>query len=163
MLWLLQGADSGDICASCCSAIVETLKVNYNINDSALQAVVPYYASIIPCMGTQRHRGEGIGGVGCQLWEKKKGERLVFFFFRERRPGCEDERLLGGLLVQHLRHGADWMTDSLSPRSHPSLHLSRSQPPTPDPPAPPPPPFAAAAAAAISDNICLILLPSTAE
>lgn len=59
-LWLLEGADSGDICASCCSAIVETLKVNYNINDSTLQAVVPYYASIIPCMGTQRHR-EGIG------------------------------------------------------------------------------------------------------
>lgn len=61
-LWLLEGADSGDICASCCSAIVETLKVNYNINDSTLQAVVPYYASIIPCMGTQRHR-EGIGPV----------------------------------------------------------------------------------------------------
>lgn len=57
--WLLEGADSGGICASCCSAIVETLKVNYNINDRALQAVVPYYASIIPCMSTQRHR-EGI-------------------------------------------------------------------------------------------------------
>lgn len=38
------------------SAIVETLKVNYTINDSALQAVGPYYASIIPRMGTQRRR-----------------------------------------------------------------------------------------------------------
>lgn len=57
VLWLRGGADSGDICASCCSAIAETLKVNYNINDSALQAVAPYYASIIPRAGTQRHRG----------------------------------------------------------------------------------------------------------
>lgn len=52
-LWLRGAADSGDICASCCSAIVETLKVNYNINDSALQAVGPYYTSIIPCMSAQ--------------------------------------------------------------------------------------------------------------
>lgn len=58
-LWLLGAADSGGICASCCSAIGKTLKVNYNINDRPLQAVVPYYTSIIPCMGTQRHR-EGI-------------------------------------------------------------------------------------------------------
>lgn len=137
MLWLLQGADSGDICASCCSAIVETLKVNYNINDSALQAVVPYYASIIPCMGTQGIAGKESAGSAANSGKKKKRER-IFFFLRERRPGCEDERLLGGLLVQHLRRGVDWMTDSLSPRSHPSLHLSRSQPPTPDPPTLPP-------------------------
>ncbi len=82
VLWLLEGADSGDICASCCSAIVETLKVNYNINDSALQAVVPYYASIIPCMGTQRHR-EGIGPhyhlykKATALWKGTVVERIV--------------------------------------------------------------------------------------
>lgn len=73
MLWLIDGADSGDICASCCSAIVETLKVNYNINDSALQAVVPYYASIIPCMGTQRHRE----GMGHRRQLREKGKRAA--------------------------------------------------------------------------------------
>ncbi len=50
------------------------------------------------------------------------------------------------------------MTDSLSLHLHPSLHLSSKQPPTPDPPSPP-----CCTAAAISDNICLILPPSTAE
>lgn len=46
-------ADSGDICASCCSATLETVKVNYSINGGALQAVAAYYTSIIPHAATR--------------------------------------------------------------------------------------------------------------
>lgn len=36
--------------------IVETLKVNYNINDSTLQAVLPHHTSITPHSATPRNR-----------------------------------------------------------------------------------------------------------
>lgn len=144
-LWLLGAADSGGICASCCSAIRKTLKVNYNINDRPLQAVVPYYTSIIPCMGTQRHR-EGIAfAPAAALNSRTKNEGEQHF------PPVYH--------VTTWQSAADWMTDSLSLHFHPSLHFSSEQPPTSDPhPSPPP-----CTKAAIPNNICLILPPSTAE
>lgn len=81
-LRLQVAADSGDICASCCSTTVETVKVNYNINDGAPQAVVPYYGSIIPHVAT--HGGAppaaavmpAVGLTTCSMWLRLVDERV---------------------------------------------------------------------------------------
>lgn len=154
-LWLLEGADSGDICASCCSAIVETLKVNYNINDSTLQAVVPYYASIIPCMGTQRHR-EGIGPSlpphppPTSLWKGAVYERIVGLWSST--FSCYSTSPHGMVLT-------GWLIPFLS-ISIPHFIFRASTPPPLTPYHPHPP---HGTVAAISNNICLILPPSTVE
>ena len=173
VLWLLEGADSGDICASCCSAIVETLKVNYNINDSALQAVVPYYASIIPCMGTQRHRG-GIGRLSPPPPPPHRPPPPHNSHLTESRSSCwKDWSVYRGTpsTAPPCHHMARcWLDDWFSFSLFPSLTSSFKRatfhpwpPPLPTSLAPPPPPPPHVAAAAIPDNICLILPPSTAE
>lgn len=129
-LWLLEGADSGDICASCCSAIVETLKVNYNINDSTLQAVVPYYASIIPCMGTQRHR-EGIGPSlpprppPTSLWKGAVYERIVGLWSST--FSCYSTSPHGMVLT-------GWLIPSLSISIHHFIFRASTLPPLTPPP-----------------------------
>lgn len=137
VLWLLEGADSGDICASCCSAIVETLKVNYNINDSALQAVVPYYASIIPCMGTQRHR-EGIGPHhhlyknGTSLWRGLLVYRVTPSTFHRYTMSPHGTVLLTGWLIFSLSISIPhfiFQASNLPPLTPPFLPLFPAPPP----------------------------------
>lgn len=61
-------ADSGDICASCCSATLETVKVNYSINGGALQAVAAYYTSIIPHAATRGATAAAAAAVKTHRW-----------------------------------------------------------------------------------------------
>lgn len=121
--------DSGDICASCCSAVVETVKVNYSINGGALQAVVADYASIIPHAATRRGTA---ATVKTRRWFNYLNHSSMW-----------------------VRLADDWFCLANTPYLHSSLHLSSERPVAPDP-APHP-------TATISDNICLILLPSTAD